>query len=100
MWISDAEPILGEADRPVAAEPQIDERLERARGLDVGEQPTIRSVGSTGAPLPAEGFRWVYEQLPGVWLTSVSGGRVAYMDEAANQTTVHQAKPQGSAMAA
>jgi acetoacetyl-CoA synthetase len=46
----------------------------RKAGLDVGEQPTIRSVGSTGAPLPAEGFRWVYEQLPGVWLTSVSGG--------------------------
>jgi acetoacetyl-CoA synthetase len=31
-------------------------------------------VGSTGAPLPVEGFEWVYEQLPDVWLTSVSGG--------------------------
>ncbi|MCU1378370.1 MAG: acetoacetyl-CoA synthase [Acidimicrobiales bacterium] len=46
----------------------------RKAGVDVGDQPTIRSVGSTGAPLPAEGFRWVYEQLPDVWLTSVSGG--------------------------
>ena len=34
----------------------------------------VRSVGSTGAPLPIEGFEWVYEQLPEVWLTSVSGG--------------------------
>jgi acetoacetyl-CoA synthetase len=34
----------------------------------------IRSVGSTGAPLAAEGFRWVYEHFPGVWLTSISGG--------------------------
>jgi acetoacetyl-CoA synthetase len=31
-------------------------------------------VGSTGAPLPAEGFEWVYDQLPEVWLTSISGG--------------------------
>jgi acetoacetyl-CoA synthetase len=46
----------------------------RKNGVDVGEQPTVRAVGSTGAPLPAEGFRWVYEQLPDVWLTSVSGG--------------------------
>jgi acetoacetyl-CoA synthetase len=32
-------------------------------------------VGSTGAPLPAEGFRWVYDALgPDVLLASVSGG--------------------------
>jgi acetoacetyl-CoA synthetase len=49
----------------------------RKAGLDVasyGDLSAIRSVGSTGAPLPAEGFEWVYEQLPDVWLTSVSGG--------------------------
>jgi acetoacetyl-CoA synthetase len=49
----------------------------RKAGIDVGSFEQIgrvRSVGSTGAPLPAEGFEWVYEQLPGVWLTSVSGG--------------------------
>ncbi len=35
----------------------------------------LRAVGSTGAPLPAEGFRWVYEAVsPGVQLASVSGG--------------------------
>ena len=25
----------------------------------------LRSIGSTGSPLPVEGFEWVYEQLPG-----------------------------------
>jgi acetoacetyl-CoA synthetase len=42
--------------------------------LDAGDLTAVRSVGSTGAPLPVEGFEWVYEQLPDVWLTSVSGG--------------------------
>ncbi|MGZ4728319.1 MAG: acetoacetate--CoA ligase [Acidimicrobiales bacterium] len=49
----------------------------RNAGLDVGragDLAALRSVGSTGAPLPVEGFEWVYEQLPDVWLTSVSGG--------------------------
>ncbi len=41
---------------------------------DAGDLASIRSVGSTGAPLPVEGFEWVYEQLPEVWLTSISGG--------------------------
>ncbi|HEX3771132.1 MAG TPA: acetoacetate--CoA ligase [Polyangiaceae bacterium] len=35
----------------------------------------LRSVGSTGAPLPASGFGWVYEHVkPDVLLASVSGG--------------------------
>ncbi len=49
----------------------------RSDGLDLascGDLTGIRSVGSTGAPLPAEGYRWVHEQLPETWLTSVSGG--------------------------
>jgi acetoacetyl-CoA synthetase len=41
---------------------------------DMGDLGAVRSVGSTGAPLPVEGFEWVYAQLPDVWLTSVSGG--------------------------
>ncbi|HEY6531925.1 MAG TPA: acetoacetate--CoA ligase [Acidimicrobiales bacterium] len=40
----------------------------------VAQLDAVRSVGSTGAPLPVEGFEWVDEQLPDVWLTSVSGG--------------------------
>jgi acetoacetyl-CoA synthetase len=35
----------------------------------------LRSIGSTGSPLPPEGFRWVYEEVkPDVWLFSTSGG--------------------------
>jgi acetoacetyl-CoA synthetase len=35
----------------------------------------LRSIGSTGSPLPQEGFRWVYEDVkPDVWLFSTSGG--------------------------
>ena len=36
---------------------------------------SLRSIGSTGAPLPDDGFRWVYDHVkPGLWLGSVSGG--------------------------
>ena len=35
----------------------------------------LRSIGSTGAPLPPEAFDWVYEQVSrDVWLCSMSGG--------------------------
>jgi len=36
--------------------------------------PQLRSVGSTGSPLPVEGFEWVYDKLGEVWLFSTSGG--------------------------
>jgi len=39
------------------------------------ELPTLRSIGSTGSPLPVEGFEWVYEHVKrDVWLFSTSGG--------------------------
>lgn len=35
----------------------------------------LRSIGSTGSPLPPEGFAWVYENVKNdLWLASVSGG--------------------------
>ncbi len=35
----------------------------------------LRSIGSTGSPLPPEGFRWVYEAVgKHIWLCSMSGG--------------------------
>lgn len=50
----------------------------RDRGLDPGgthDLSAVRGVGSTGAPLPAEGFRWVYERVsPTALLSSISGG--------------------------
>ncbi|HEY0858385.1 MAG TPA: acetoacetate--CoA ligase [Albitalea sp.] len=54
--------------------------------LKAGLEPTssadlsrLRAVGSTGSPLAAECYRWVWAQLPKVggrdiWLTSISGG--------------------------
>ncbi len=47
-------------------------------GLQPGVQfklSRLRAIGSTGAPLPSEGFDWVYKRVkPDVWLGSVSGG--------------------------
>jgi acetoacetyl-CoA synthetase len=41
----------------------------------VADLSALRTVGSTGAPLPADGFRWVYDELGGeVLLSSISGG--------------------------
>ena len=35
----------------------------------------LRAVGSTGAPLPADGFHWIYDEVGGdVMLSSISGG--------------------------
>jgi len=35
----------------------------------------LRALGSTGSPLPPEGFAWVYEQVKAdLWLQSISGG--------------------------
>ena len=37
--------------------------------------PRLRSVGSTGSPLPPEAFQWVYDSIgQDIWLISLSGG--------------------------
>lgn len=49
----------------------------RHRGLHPSQDhdlTAVRSVGSTGAPLVADGFRWVYEEVGDVLLGSISGG--------------------------
>lgn len=39
------------------------------------EFPLLRTIGSTGSPLPAEAFDWVYRSVKrDVWLISLSGG--------------------------
>jgi acetoacetyl-CoA synthetase len=43
-------------------------------GAEPPELPALRSVGSTGSPLPVDGFEWVYDKLGPVWLFSTSGG--------------------------
>jgi acetoacetyl-CoA synthetase len=48
------------------------ERLEPRKEFQLRE---LRSIGSTGAPLSCDGFKWVYNEVsPSVWLGSVSGG--------------------------
>jgi acetoacetyl-CoA synthetase len=50
----------------------------RKDGLTPGSEldlSRLRGIGSTGAPLPAEGFHWVHDAIgPSVHLQSVSGG--------------------------
>jgi acetoacetyl-CoA synthetase len=49
----------------------------RAAGIAPGRDhdlSRLRQIGSSGSPLPAEGYRWVAEQLPGVLLNVGSGG--------------------------
>jgi acetoacetyl-CoA synthetase len=46
--------------------------VEPARERDLSR---MRSLGSTGSPLPVEGFEWIYGHVkPDVWLFSTSGG--------------------------
>jgi acetoacetyl-CoA synthetase len=46
--------------------------LHPARDLDL---PALRTVGSTGAPLPPEGFAWIYDRVgTDLMLSSLSGG--------------------------
>ena len=43
--------------------------------VEEGGFPSLRSIGSTGSPLPPEAFRWIYATVKkDVWLVSLSGG--------------------------
>ncbi len=53
--------------------------LMACRGADLHpgidhDLKALRSVGSTGAPLPAAGFHWVNDEVGGVPVASISGG--------------------------
>ncbi|MGK4584554.1 acetoacetate--CoA ligase [Kitasatospora sp. HPMI-4] len=46
--------------------------LHPGRDLDLG---AVRCIGTTGSPLPPDGFQWIYNEVKhDVWLASVSGG--------------------------
>jgi acetoacetyl-CoA synthetase len=46
--------------------------IKPGRNFDLG---VLKSIGSTGSPLPPEGFDWVYENVKeDIWLFSTSGG--------------------------
>ncbi|RLV57460.1 acetoacetate--CoA ligase [Aeromicrobium phragmitis] len=50
-------------------------RKEGVHPRQLGDLRELRAVGSTGAPLPAEGFRWAHDEFgPDVQICSVSGG--------------------------
>ena len=50
-------------------------RKEGLRPMELTDLSRIRGIGSTGAPLPAEGFRYVYDAISAsAHLQSVSGG--------------------------
>jgi acetoacetyl-CoA synthetase len=50
-------------------------RKEGLRPADMADLRALRGVGSTGAPLPAEGFEWVSDAVgPEVMVSSISGG--------------------------
>ncbi|WP_377272593.1 acetoacetate--CoA ligase [Peterkaempfera sp. SMS 1(5)a] len=50
----------------------------RKAGLHPGSEydlSAVRCIGTTGSPLPPDGFRWIYDEVKhDVWLASVSGG--------------------------
>jgi acetoacetyl-CoA synthetase len=43
-------------------------------GTEPAKPAGLRSIGSTGSPLPVQGFEWVYRHFPDTWLYSTSGG--------------------------
>ena len=45
--------------------------IEPSQWVDTGR---IRTVGSTGSPLPEEGYRWIMDQLGDVLIAAISGG--------------------------
>jgi acetoacetyl-CoA synthetase len=46
--------------------------IEPGRDYDLSK---LHTIGSTGSPLPPEGFQWIYEHVKhDLWLASVSGG--------------------------
>jgi acetoacetyl-CoA synthetase len=65
-----------------------------------GRDLRIRAVGSTGSPLPPEGFDWVRDELGDVWLFSTSGGTdvcTAFVG-GVPVLPVHQGELQGAAL--
>ena len=41
----------------------------------VADLAALRAVGSTGSPLPPEGYQWIYEHVSSdIWLNAISGG--------------------------
>ncbi|GLW73286.1 acetoacetate-CoA ligase [Kitasatospora phosalacinea] len=62
--------VLGTSAAYVIASRKAD--LHPGRDLDLS---AVRCLGTTGSPLPPDGFQWIYDEVkPDLWLASVSGG--------------------------
>ncbi|MFD7733422.1 acetoacetate--CoA ligase [Kitasatospora phosalacinea] len=62
--------VLGTSAAYVVASRKAD--LHPGRDLDLS---AVRCLGTTGSPLPPDGFQWIYDEVkPDLWLASVSGG--------------------------
>lgn len=49
--------------------------MKAGLSFDADAFPHLRTIGSTGSPLPPEAFEWIYEAVKrDVWLISLSGG--------------------------
>jgi acetoacetyl-CoA synthetase len=59
----------------VGAAVLIANKKDGLRPRDYAPLKKLRTILSTGSPLPVDGFEWVYREVkPDVWLASVSGG--------------------------
>lgn len=55
--------------------PYLTACMKQGVSFSNNELSELRSIGSTGAPLPPEAFDWVYDSISeSVWLCSMSGG--------------------------
>ncbi|WP_420492741.1 acetoacetate--CoA ligase [Kitasatospora camelliae] len=62
--------VLGTSAAYVIASRKAD--LHPGRDLDLS---AVRCLGTTGSPLPPDGFQWIYDEVKqDLWLASVSGG--------------------------
>ncbi|MCX5542805.1 acetoacetate--CoA ligase [Paraburkholderia sp. CNPSo 3076] len=41
---------------------------------EVADLSSLRAIGSTGSPLPPEGYRWILDHVGDVWINALSGG--------------------------
>lgn len=49
--------------------------MKEGLAFPAGDFPYLRTIGSTGSPLPPEAFHWIYDKVKkDVWLISFSGG--------------------------
>jgi acetoacetyl-CoA synthetase len=73
-FITNAMKESGAGGRPHASSPESS-ATDHGPPRERFELSALRAIGSTGSPLPPEGFRWIYDDVKrDLWLFSTSGG--------------------------